>query len=626
LSNRPPRRFLASATLGVLLAGGAHAAPPEEFSRRVQHADALADSDPAGASAALDALEREAGSDPQLRQEVLAGRCWLMTRADSKSVPAWVARQLAPGAVPLAPAYAARLRVCRGYALGDTGNAEQAWPDLDAGVAEGRRLHDPALLVRAQSMRGELRGQYGQYGDAIDDLKAAYDVAMANSDRDHQLYIMNAIANLYADRNVKDYDNALQYYRKLLVEHHAAGETQNEATTYFNIASTLEAQGKLAQAREQFEQALALDRKRGAAPDIAYDERALAVVLSKLGQHAQALQLLDHALAEYQRQRDPQGTAMVQLSRGAALRRAGRNAPSLADLDAALAYYRDSQNLRFLDKIHEERALTLGALGNWREAFEARGQQMDTAAQLQQQLLDERSTRLRVQFHTEQQQRSNAELARANAIQQQALAAADTVRRWQLAALGLSLLAVVALAVMVRRQMALSRRMHDLALTDDLTRLPNRRHFLALAHDAHARARKEGTLLSLAALDIDHFKRINDSYGHAAGDTVLQRVAHAARLALRPGDAIGRSGGEEFLVLLPGAGPDEACGVAQRIRAAVAALDFSDLAPGLHTSISIGVAACGPAMASVEALCKHADDALYQAKDQGRNRVELAPA
>jgi diguanylate cyclase (GGDEF)-like protein len=626
LSTRLPLRLLASTTLCLALAGMALAAPADDFSRRLQQADELADTNPAAASAALDALERDTAGDPLRRQAVLAGRCWLLTRTDTNAVPAWVEQHLSANAAPLAPAYAARLRVCRGYALGNGGKADLALADLDAGVAEGQRLQDAELLARAQSMRGELRGQYGQYPDALADLKAAYDTALAQGNRGLQLYTMNAIANLYADRNVKDYDNALQYYRKLLVAHHAEGETQNEATTYFNIASTLEAQDKLALAKEQFEMALALDRKRGVAADIAYDERALAVVLSKLGQHPQALKLLDHALAECQRQHDADATAMVQLSRGAALRRAGRPAQGLADLDAALAYYQGIKNLRFLDKVHEERALTLGALGNWREAYEARGAQMEVEKTLQQQLLDERSARLRVQFHTEQEQRNSAVLARENAVQQQALAAADTVRRWQLAALALSLVALAALGVMMRRQMALGRRMRDLAMTDELTRLPNRRHFLTLAHDAFALAHKQGTPLSLAALDIDYFKRVNDTHGHAAGDVVLQRVAHAARLALRPGDTIGRTGGEEFLVLLPGATLEEACGVAQRIRNAVAALDLSDLAPGLRTSVSIGMAAYRAGSASVEAVCKRADDALYLAKANGRDRVEMAPA
>ena len=624
MSKRPPFRLLASAALGLALAGLAAAAPADDFAQRLQQADALADSNPGAAGAALDALERDAADYPLRRQAVLAGRCWLLTRTDTAAVPAWVQQHLA-AAGTLAPPYAARLRVCRGYAFSNTGQADLALPDLDAGVAEGQRLHDGELLARAQSIRGELRGQNGQYADAIADLKSAYEVALAQGDRGHQLYIMNAIANLYADRNVKDYDNALQYYRKLLAAHHAAGETQNEATTCFNIASTLEAQGRLAQAREQFGQALALDRRRGVAADIAYDERALAVVLSKLGQHGPALQLLDHALAEYRREHDADGAAMVQLSRGAALRRAGRYAQGLPDLDAALAHYLAANNLRYLDKIHEERALTLVGLGSWREAYAARGAQMEVEATLQQQLLDERSTRLRVQFHTEQGQRDNAALARQNAIQQQALAAAARVRDWQLAALVLSLIALAALAVMMRRQVALGRRMRDLALTDELTRLPNRRHFLALAQDAFARARKNGSPLSLAALDIDHFKRVNDTLGHAAGDVVLQRVAHAARLALRPGDTIGRTGGEEFMVLLPGATLDEAGGVAQRIRNAVAALDCGDLAPALRTSVSIGLAACRGG-AGVETVCKRADDALYLAKANGRNRVELAPA
>jgi diguanylate cyclase (GGDEF)-like protein len=168
--------------------------------------------------------------------------------------------------------------------------------------------------------------------------------------------------------------------------------------------------------------------------------------------------------------------------------------------------------------------------------------------------------------------------------------------------------------------------MRDLALTDELTRLPNRRHFMTVAAEAFEQARRSGADLSLAAIDIDHFKRINDRHGHATGDIVLQRVAHALRSALRPGDMVGRTGGEEFLCLLRGASKDDALSAGERLREAVMAIDCGDLPGGVAPSISIGVAGSQPQDATLDLLCRRADHALYRAKENGRNRVELAAA
>ncbi len=165
--------------------------------------------------------------------------------------------------------------------------------------------------------------------------------------------------------------------------------------------------------------------------------------------------------------------------------------------------------------------------------------------------------------------------------------------------------------------------MLDLALTDELTRLPNRRHFMAVALSAFEHAAKNNASVSLAAIDIDHFKQANDTYGHAAGDQVLQRAAHAMRCALRPGDTLGRTGGEEFLVVLPGAGSAEAANAAERIRLAVAAVDCSDIGAGLELRISLGVAELRP-NETLDSALGRADAALYSAKHNGRNRVVVS--
>lgn len=568
------------------------------------------------AAAILSTLAPARAADPVAQRDELFSRCTTLSAADPaaaiKLADAELARQPEARSV-------ARLKLCRGHALLISGKRAQAMEAFQLAVADAERLQDTGLLANALTLRGEQRSVNGQYGDAIADLKRGYELHTQLGDVANQNYSLNAIANLYADSNVKDYEQALQYFRKLLAAHQASGALQDQATAHYNLASTLEKMDRLEAAQAQFEQALAIDGKRGVAIDVAADERALAVVLSKRGNHDQALRLLDQALQRYRDASDASGIAEVRLSRGAALRRAGRHAQALPDLEAARVHFQQDGNLRFLDKIYEELGQAQAGAGLWREAYAARGEQMRIKQDMQARVLDERSSRLRVQFQTDA-------LARENAGQQRALEAAETIRRWQYGALALSLTAVAALGVMMKRQVVQSRRMRDLALTDELTRLPNRRHFLELARGALEQAQRERAPLAFAALDIDHFKRINDGYGHAVGDVVLQRVAHAARMALRPGDVIGRTGGEEFLVLLRGATLEQAIGAAERIRSAVEMVDCGDQAPGLKPSISIGVAAFDALAGTLEMICKRADDALYRAKANGRNRVEAALA
>jgi diguanylate cyclase (GGDEF)-like protein len=136
-------------------------------------------------------------------------------------------------------------------------------------------------------------------------------------------------------------------------------------------------------------------------------------------------------------------------------------------------------------------------------------------------------------------------------------------------------------------------------------------------------ARGSGDPLTLMAFDLDHFKRVNDSWGHAAGDRVLQRVARRSRMTLDPAHILGRTGGEEFLILLPATSSSVAAHAAEELRAAIESMDCSDIAPGLHLTISVGIAEWTNDE-PLERLMARADAALYQSKTGGRNRVESA--
>ena len=169
---------------------------------------------------------------------------------------------------------------------------------------------------------------------------------------------------------------------------------------------------------------------------------------------------------------------------------------------------------------------------------------------------------------------------------------------------------------------------HDLerlSQTDALTGLANRRHFMALAEQEVSRTARYGGHLSVLMLDIDHFKSVNDTYGHKVGDAVLKRFAELCRDALREVDVVGRLGGEEFAVLLPQTGAEHAYDVAERLRGTFAQSEIS-LEQGLplHFTASIGVATLERCGINLDTLLNHADGALYEAKRAGRNRVRVS--
>ena len=163
-----------------------------------------------------------------------------------------------------------------------------------------------------------------------------------------------------------------------------------------------------------------------------------------------------------------------------------------------------------------------------------------------------------------------------------------------------------------------------LATTDSLTNLPNQRALRTRLQDVQARHDRGGSPFSLLFLDIDHFKRVNDTYGHPAGDEILRRVAGVLSDRVRKVDLAARYGGEEFAVLLEGADKEGALIMAERIRTAVAAMDLGDLGMSTAVTVSVGIASVPVDCADTDSLIATADEALYRAKSEGRNRCVMA--
>jgi diguanylate cyclase (GGDEF)-like protein len=163
-----------------------------------------------------------------------------------------------------------------------------------------------------------------------------------------------------------------------------------------------------------------------------------------------------------------------------------------------------------------------------------------------------------------------------------------------------------------------------LARTDVLTGVTNRRHFFELAEPQFASAQRYSHNIAILLLDVDHFKQVNDSYGHLAGDLILQRVARECQGHLRSSDVFARYGGEEFICLLPEQSLEGALETAERIRLMLERAEVLWDHQSIRVTASIGVALLQEDLAlTLETLINRADQALYESKANGRNQVTL---
>lgn len=164
---------------------------------------------------------------------------------------------------------------------------------------------------------------------------------------------------------------------------------------------------------------------------------------------------------------------------------------------------------------------------------------------------------------------------------------------------------------------------HDLVVLDGLTQIANRRRFEQESDREHGRARRYGRPLSLILFDIDRFKTVNDTHGHLCGDFVLKKLVELTRALLRREQIFARVGGEEFAILCPEAGADEARTLAERVRTKLAGYDFQRGAALVRITCSFGVSTLGPQIGTVQELYEAADRALYRSKNGGRNTVTI---
>jgi diguanylate cyclase (GGDEF)-like protein len=516
------------------------------------------------------------------------------------------------------PALAAELLSCEGDLSELAGDSARALTLYEQSIAVAGAAHDDAVMANALYQRGYLRGVRGELSNGLTDLRHANEIFEHLHSPQEALDTLVAVATLY-DR-MGDHAQARRYFEAALSAQRRAGLVREQAVTQHNLGRALESLGDWPASQAAFEAALALSREIAYPRGQAYALRGLASLSNDESLGIAALAYAERAAALLDQAPDARLRAQIALQRGIALRLLGKPAESLAALLEAQKVLEAADSEAELTVVHGELAATFAALGAYKPAYEQANEFKAASDRLLKRQIEERFATLKVELDTAVTERENQLLKREKLISDHALAQEQRAGSLRAIALALAAILVGLLSVLVLRHRRTSRRMHGLAMTDELTRLWNRRHSLNTLQAMIAAGKPCAVLIA----DLDLFKAVNDRHGHLIGDEIL-RAAAAGLLAVVPAGAeLGRLGGEEFIVLLPGATHESALRVAERARRSIAELDASPWLPEAGITISVGVTMCGTGD-ELSAALRRADKALYEAKRSGRNCVRSSP-
>lgn len=510
---------------------------------------------------------------------------------------------------------------CRGETLETAGNYAGAETAFDGAVAAATAASDEQMLAEALFSRGYLSALQGKFAAGMSDVRRSQQLYERINMPQYALTVMNTIATIY--NRMGDHEQAAQIYERARIQQHAAGLRRDEAVTLYNLGRARQKLGEWDAARTAFSGCLALSRELKYSRGEAYALLGLASVDNSTGDPKGALAKLDRAADLERLTPNARQGAQIQLARGTALRQLQRGTEALVALEQSEKVFKQADSLEELSTTYDELATVDAQLGEWRNAYLYRGEAKATAETLLHNQLDQRFATLKVEFDTANTEKANALLMSQNAADQKALAEERRANTLQTTVIVLSLSLLGLLTIMALWQRRGAQRLHALAMTDELTGAPNRR--AVLTHLEALLQRGDAPPCSILLVDIDYFKSINDRHGHPAGDETLRLLTSHLRKAVAQPAFLGRLGGEEFVVVLPGTSLQDAYRMADSIRAQVPAIDLERWLGERRITISIGVTTSSGGD-TVSTVLRRADAALYAAKHAGRNCVRMDPS
>lgn len=484
-------------------------------------------------------------------------------------------------------------------------------------LAPDSTLHGEVLLLAAQ-----VYYESGAIQNALKVMVKANDVFAGLNDQKNRSEALASIALMYDELGQPE--QALDYHFKSL-ELIDVNQNRVEASiTYYNIALTYRNMANPQQAREYAQLSLEFALQAEDTVGAAYARYELAQLDEEAGKLESALRMANDILPVFEQHSINGMIILTHLLRArvtAQLDRPGwqDDLATGASLVAKTPTLKRRLALtRTQASVYESQRQLDTAITYYKQWVALNDEQLSAT--------QEQSTRrYQAMFELTEAEAENQLLNTQKKLAETELEARE-FRQWLLIIVSLLLLLVLAaVAAGLMLQIKTKKKFKELALMDELTHTRNRRSISVFAQKAMSAARDTQNPLCFAMIDVDHFKQFNDRFGHDVGDEVLVQVANVLMQELRQGDALGRWGGEEWLIVLPNSSCDTIHNVFSRIQARLQRIELS-LPEAPAVTVSMGCTDLHPADASLETIIKRADDALYHAKAQGRNRVEVKQA
>lgn len=527
------------------------------------------------------------------------------------------------------PHFITDLTLCRSWFLQLSGDMDGAMEGYNLSVKRAYEHEDLKLIADSRSIRGALYSYIGDFSAALDDLVTAQDL--------YESLNLSGWANInLADvatsfRRYGDPQSAIRYYTKLKALYLKNNNQEQAMYVNSDIGLALDELGEHQQAVDNFlvsYQYFKEHQQEKVAATMATNIAYSLIKLNRLNEAEKYLIEADTVINE----KDLTDYSFMKLFMADIKFQQARYKEALTELEQGEKAFRTLQNNRGLTQLLQLKSNIYVAMNDLSAAYGALQEFVTLTKKVDGNSLSHHTTELKVKFDTSRIESENQRLIENQNLKEQELALLEKNKSLQHIILLLAGFILTIVSIFAYKQVHRNRQLQVIALTDYLTKLPNRRHIYAQAAKYFQQALKHQSPFSVIIFDADHFKKINDNFGHELGDRALMTIANAGRALSGNKDLVGRIGGEEFLILLPNTDATRALALAHQLQNHISCLSAQNLPAELKLTVSAGIATLEPQNNTEDAyqdkdfatLLKRADNALYEAKNAGRNCVKSA--
>ena len=498
---------------------------------------------------------------------------------------------------------------------------------LEGDIPVLKALADKAKNAEDKGLASEIYynlGLFEQYNynkaKAVYFMQKAFEMNQQTEDIESFGNIMTGMGNIALSNS--EYEQALDYFNQALQAAEQQGNRFSESVLHYNIAETYRSNDQLDLAQDAFLRTIEISREIGDEIGVDWAMISLADILNNKQQYTQAIGYYLDIYPRFMATNTYNMAFYCQLG----LTKAYRELAQLEQAQNALNLANElldkvGNDINLVSYANEESAL-LYAQERYQAAYDALKNSVDLRNKLHEKEKESEVEKYRISFDTKLTETKNAALEAENKLKNIELAEQARERKLWIALFVLSALLLVAFAIWLYAQTKNRNKFKQMALNDYLTGAPNRRAILRFAEKAIHDARYTQDNVCLAIADIDHFKQLNDHFGHASGDAVLVAFAEACRRVLRNQDHFGRYGGEEWLFVFKNTDAEHVEHVFKRLRAELNNMQINGIPAEHFISFSMGVANYRPHEdKNIDSALERADRRLYQAKSDGRDKL-----